>query len=336
MNFVILLGAVLAASLIGTGLLRRYALRRNVVDIPNDRSSHRVPTPRGGGVAIVVSFLAGLAVVAATGLVDGRTAWALAGAGALVATVGFLDDHGHVAAGWRLLAHFAAAGWALLALGGLPPLVALGATMHLGWFGNALCAIALVWLLNLYNFMDGIDGIAALETVTVCVAAIVVYQVRAPSPAEWRSPALLAAATLGFLAWNRPPARIFMGDAGSGFLGIVLGVLALRAAQLVPALLWSWIILLGGFVADATVTLLRRVSRGEKMHEAHRSHAYQHAAVRFGSHARVTVAVGMINLLWLLPWAALTASGRADGLIATSVAYLPLVLLVCRFRAGLP
>lgn len=335
MSVIVLLGTVLAASILATGLLRRYALRRNLLDVPNDRSSHRMPTPRGGGVAIVLTFLAGLVPLVATGLAAGRTAAALAGAGALVAVVGFLDDHGHVAARWRLLAHFAAALWALLALGGLPPIAALGSTIPLGWSGNVLCAVALVWLLNLYNFMDGIDGIAGVEAVTVSAGAIAVYHQQAVPVAEWTMPALLAASTLGFLAWNRPPARIFMGDAGSGFLGIVLGILAVRAGHISPALLWSWAILLGAFVVDATVTLLRRLQRGEKAYEAHRSHAYQHAAARFESHGRVTIAVGVITLFWLLPWASLAASGQVDGLLATAIAYVPLVVLAVRLRAGL-
>ena len=335
MSIVALLALVLAASLVGTGLLRRYALRRNIMDVPNDRSSHLIPTPRGGGGAIVLTFLGGLAVLAASGLTDARTAGALAGAGAIVAVVGFLDDHCHVAAGWRLLAHFAAALWALVVLGGMPPIVALGTTIDLGWVGHVLCAVALVWLLNLYNFMDGIDGIAGVEALAVCAGAIIVYRLRAAAEPDWVVPALLAAATLGFLAWNLPPARIFMGDAGSGFLGVVLGVLAVKAAQISPALLWSWFILLGAFVADATVTLLRRLYRGEKVYQAHRSHAYQHAAVRYRSHGRVAAAVGLINLLWLLPWAVLAGLGRVDGVAATVIAYLPLVVLALGFRAGL-
>jgi len=334
MSVVTLFVVVLAASLVGTGLLRRYALRRNIIDVPNDRSSHLVPTPRGGGVAIVLTFLAGLAVLVAAGLADPRTAAALAGAGAIVALVGFLDDHGHVAARWRLLAHFAAALWALVALGGLPPMAALGTTIDLGWMGDVLGVIALVWLLNLYNFMDGIDGIAGVETLAVCVGAILVHRLRGGAEPSWIIPALLAIATLGFLAWNLPPARIFMGDAGSGFLGIALGILALGAAHVSPTLLWSWIILLGIFTVDATVTLLRRLQRGERIYEAHRSHGYQHAAARWGSHGRVSLMVGAINVVWLWPWAALAGVGRVDGLAAATIAYLPLVALALRLRAG--
>ena len=329
-----LLLCTFAAAAIGTWFLRSYALARRVLDVPNSRSSHQVPTPRGGGLSIVVVFLAGTIVLASAGEISRPVAVALVGAGAIVALVGFLDDHRHIAARWRLLAHFASAAWALWWLGGLPPLELLGAVVNLGWGGSVLAAVGLVWLLNLYNFMDGIDGIAGVEAVTVCLGAVTLYAV-GPSPsAEWALPSVLAAATLGFLVWNFPRAKIFMGDAGSGFLGIVLGVLTLRAAALSPQWIWSWIILLGVFVVDATVTLLRRLQRREKVYEAHRSHAYQHAAALQGSHPPITLAVAAINLIWLLPLALLVGTKRIDGLTGAIVGYAPLVWLAFRLRAG--
>ena len=325
---------VCAAAAVGTWLLRHYALARRVLDVPNDRSSHNVPTPRGGGLSIVVAFLTGTVGLAALGAVTRPVALALVGGGAIVAVVGFVDDHRHVPARWRLLAHFAAAAWVLWWLGGLPPLVLFGRVMSLGLAGSALAAVALVWLINLYNFMDGIDGIAGIETVTVCLGAIALYLLR-PSPApEWVLPGLLAAATLGFLLWNFPPAKIFMGDGGSGFLGLTLGTLAMRAGAIAPHWFWSWIILLGVFVVDATVTLLRRLQRREKVYQAHRSHAYQHAAVQCASHRTVTLAVASINLLWLLPWALLVGTGRLEGVAGVLIAYTPLVWVALRLEAG--
>lgn len=317
-----------------TALLRRYAIARRILDVPNDRSSHTVPTPRGGGVAIVVAFIGSLALLWGSHVLDWRVACALTGAGALIALVGFLDDHRHVAARWRLLAHFLAAIWALACLGGLPPVAALGGSADLGWGGNLLAVVALVWLLNLYNFMDGIDGIAGVEAVTVCVGAVALYVTSSAPSSDWVLPAALAAATLGFLVWNFPPAKIFMGDAGSGFLGLMLGALAIRGAALHPAWLWSWIILLGVFVVDATVTLLRRLARRERVYEAHRSHAYQSASRRIGSHRPVTLAVGAINLCWLLPLALLVGTARLDGLLGTLIAYAPLLWLTWRYDAG--
>jgi Fuc2NAc and GlcNAc transferase len=338
MSIWLLLPAVAGVALFLTGALRRYALARNLIDIPNARSSHSVPTPRGGGVAIVVSFLLALPLMAGMGFIAWPLTLALLGAGAGIAVLGFLDDHGHIAARWRLLGHFAAAIWALFWLGGLPPLVMLGFTFDLGWFGHALAAVYLVWLLNLYNFMDGIDGIASVEAICVCLGGALLYGLLgfagSTQPTELVVSLLLAAAVTGFLFWNFPPARIFMGDAGSGFLGVTLGVLSLQAAWVAPQLLWSWLVLLGVFIVDATFTLLRRLLRGDKVYEAHRSHAYQYASRRLGRHLPVTLIVGGINILWLLPIALWVGLGGVDGLLGLMIAYVPLLGLAVKYHAG--
>ena len=321
-----------------TGVVRHYAMARHLMDIPNERSSHSVPTPRGGGVAIVLTFLAALPIFAAIHSFPWAMIVAIIGAGATVAVIGFLDDHGHVAARWRLLGHFAAAIWALLWLGGLPPLDLIGISVDLGWLGHALAVLYLVWLLNLYNFMDGIDGIASVEAICVCLGGALLLAMlnlsHSSQALDWFIPLLLAFAVLGFLFWNFPSARIFMGDAGSGFLGISLGVLSLQAALAAPQLLWSWLIMLGVFVVDATWTLLRRLLQGEKVYEAHRSHAYQQASRRFGKHVPITLSVMGINLLWLLPIALWVGLGKLNGPLGLLIAYLPLVLLAIKFKAG--
>ena len=330
------LGLILAVGIFSaalTGLLRRYALARGVIDVPNARSSHALPTPRGGGVAIVLGTALALPALWAAEVIAPAQLWALLGAGGVVAVVGFADDHGHIAARWRLLAHFSAAAWALAWLGGLPPVPFLTALQMPGWVGAVFGALYLVWMLNLYNFMDGIDGIAGVEAVCACLGGAALYLLSG-HPALSLLPLVLAAAVAGFLCWNFPPAKIFMGDAGSGFLGITLGVLSLQAGGVSPQLFWAWVILLGVFVTDATVTLLRRLLRGEKLYQAHRSHAYQHAARHFGRHRPVTLAVAAINLLWLLPLALGVGSGILGALAGVVLAYAPLALLAFRFRAG--
>ncbi|MGH2433521.1 MAG: MraY family glycosyltransferase [Pseudomonas sp.] len=327
--FIVLIGLAWAI----TWGLRAYALARNVVDVPNERSSHTVPTPRGGGVAIVVTFLIAMLWLSTVHQLDIRLSVAMFGAGFAIAVLGFLDDHGHIHAKWRLLCHFLIAGWAIACLGGVPPIVLLGREFDLGWVANILALLYLVWLTNLYNFMDGIDGIASIEAITCCFSACgIYYLVNLPDLAA--SPLVLAAAVIGFLVWNFPTARIFMGDAGSGFLGLMLGIISIHAAFSSFNLFYSWIILLGVFVVDATFTLMRRLLRGEKVYEAHRSHAYQYAARHFGKHTSVTIGVMVINLLWLMPLAYMAAVSALDGLLAVSIAYAPLLMLAIKYGAG--
>lgn len=330
-GWLIPLVAVLSLAL--TAVLRRYALARSIIDVPNARSSHAVPTPRGGGVAIVIAFLMALVTIAVEGGAGLHELVALGGSGALIAIIGFMDDHGHIAARWRLLGHFLAAAWALAWLGGFPAVQVFGWQLDLGWFGVFFALFYLVWLLNLYNFMDGIDGIASVEAICACLSACLLYWVGGFEQLLLL-PLLLAMAVFGFLYWNFPPARIFMGDAGSGFLGIALGVLSLQAAWASSQLFSCWLILLGVFIVDATYTLIRRLSRGDKVYEAHRSHAYQFASRLYGKHLPVTLAVGVINLFWLLPIALCVILLGMDGALGVVIAYAPLVVLAVRYRAG--
>ena len=250
-----------------------------------------------------------------------------------VAAVAFWDDHGHVSRRLRVAVHFGAAAWAPAWVGGLPPLPLGGGAVGLGFAGDALAAVAVVWLLNLYNFMDGIDGIAGVEAVTVAGgAALILLLGGDPASAHWVL--WLAAAAAGFLVWNWPPARIFMGDAGSGFLGFVFGALAVATSHGEAINLWSWAILLAAFIGDATWTLLRRLTRRDTWYEAHRSHAYQIASRRLGSHLKVTLLVGAFNLLWLLPLALLAATRPEWGWALALLAYLPVVAVAAGLGAG--
>jgi Fuc2NAc and GlcNAc transferase len=329
----LLLPAALLLSWWLTARARRHALATELLDRPNARSSHTVPTPRGGGVAIVASFLLLTVGLGATGLIEPALAIAIVGAGLLVAGLGYADDRKPLPARWRFLGHAAAAAWVLAWMGPVPPMPLLGVVVNLGLAGPALCLLFLVWMINLFNFMDGIDGIASVEAITVCLGGALLWWLAGRGTGAGLA-LLFAACVAGFLLWNFPPARIFMGDAGSGFLGLVVALLALWCGQATPALFWSWFILVGCFMVDATTTLLRRVRRGDKFHEAHRSHAYQYASRQHGGHLPVTLACGAINIGWLLPIAALVALGRLDGVLGVGVAYAPLVWLAYHYKAG--
>jgi len=307
-----------------TYLLRIYALKKNVIDVPNARSSHSVPTPRGGGMAIVLAYSG---VLALSGW------WWLFAAGLLVAIVGWLDDQWHVKPLIRLQVHIMSCAMVVYAAGGLPAFSMFGLEMQWGLAGSVLAVIALAWILNLYNFMDGIDGIAGVEAVTTAgVAGLILWFVYGGYDLAWLH-LYLAAGSLGFLLWNWPPAKIFLGDAGSGFLGLMLGALTILSASYVAEMLWVWLILLGVFIVDATFTLTRRLLRGDKVYEAHRSHGYQYASRLYG-HKAVTLAVLAINLLWLAPIALTVAMKHVDGAWGLLMAYAPLTWLAWNYKAG--
>ncbi|MGI5912554.1 MAG: MraY family glycosyltransferase [Syntrophomonadaceae bacterium] len=278
-----------------TGVTRKLALKNNILDIPNSRSSHIVPTPRGGGLAFVVVFLVGISLLFCLGVFELRVFLVLFGGGCLIAGVGWLDDRQGLSAVVRLCFHFLASIWAVSWLGGVPSLNLGFTELDLSRWGSVIAVVGLVWMINLYNFMDGIDGIAGIEAVTVTAVAAILLRSQASNVGI--PSLLLAVAVLGFLIWNWPPAKIFMGDIGSGFLGYILAVFALWSENSGAVPLLVWLLLLGVFIVDATVTLFKRMARGEKLYEAHRSHVYQLAIQAGYSHKQVTLTVLLINIM---------------------------------------
>jgi Fuc2NAc and GlcNAc transferase len=326
--------SAIAMSALLTGVVRKLALSHGVLDIPNERSSHGTPTPRGGGVSIVLVASAALAVLGVFGLLHRDLLVALVGGGVAVGIIGFLDDHRSLPTGMRLAVHIGAACWALIWLGGLPPLRIGAQTVQLGWAGHVLAALGIVWTLNLFNFMDGIDGIAACEAVFVAWGGAFLAVDGGSSIEVPTASLMFGAACCGFLLWNWPPARIFMGDVGSGYIGYFVSVLAVASARDNSVAVWVWLVLGGVFFVDSTVTLVRRAFRGERIHEAHRSHAYQWLARRWGSHRRVTVAVAMVNVIWLLPCAFLATLHPDRAVAIVVVALVPLVALAIAAGSG--
>jgi Fuc2NAc and GlcNAc transferase len=235
-----------------------------------------------------------LVIGGAMGWMPWRLVAALGVGGVLVAGVGWLDDHRATSARLRLAVHFAAAAWAVAWLGGYPS-VSLGSFgVDLGASGAAIAIVGIVWAVNAYNFMDGIDGIAAGEAVVVAGCGGLLMVQAHPQLAAVSF--VVSATSAGFLVLNWAPAKIFLGDVGSGLLGYCFGVLAVGTenAGALPAL--AWIILLGVFVVDATVTLARRLSRREQVYRAHREHAYQRAVQAGATHKAVASAVVVLDL----------------------------------------
>ena len=327
--------ALLVASAFITRQLVMNSDRFSKMDIPNERSSHQTPTPRGGGIAFVATSLVGFLLLLLINNLDNADVLALCGAGIIVAIAGHLDDRQRISgATVRLVVH--AIGAIILIVGiGFPSQISLfDRTVSTGIIGSILGVIYLMWLLNLFNFMDGTDGIAASEGIFVCLAGAILNHHVLSGINHSAAAIILAASIFGFLLYNWSPAEIFMGDVGSGYLGIAIGGLSLMAAKQQYELLWVWIILLAVFVSDATVTLIRRLLRKQKPHVAHRSHAYQHLAIRLNSHAKVAVLVLAVNIVWLLPIAFFVADNQLAGTTGVIIAYVPLLTAVLALGAG--
>ncbi len=317
---------------VGVALFRLTALRLHIVDVPNSRSMHHLPTPRGGGMVVVVVW-----VIACT-------IGAYQGAGLLpillillaistVSIVGAFDDFYSIGIKFRLSIQFLMALLAVFSEGMID--ITFGPTVILesGIILNGLTVIGLVWLLNLFNFMDGTDGLAACESLFIAIAGgSFLFWIGDVVTARWLF--YLVACMLGFLVWNFPPARVFMGDSGSSFLGFFFGIVAITTHNTGSATIWFWLILMGVFIVDATFTLLRRFLRGERVYEAHKTHAFQRVASRYKSHLTVMLATITFNILWLLPMALLSQWHRDWGFLLCVVAYTPLVWLVHKSGAG--
>lgn len=337
-----ILVAMVAVGWFGARLVERHAEALRLVQAPNHRSSHERPTPHGGGLGMVAAGSAAGILYAFGGPQEFLGVVAL---GLLLAGVGLGDDIANLSSRLRLgVQAFACAGLLWL----LPPLPAIGLIGGVSLHGPVLLALVLLaglWWINLFNFMDGIDGIAGSQGVFMLAAAVLIAVAAGHLPgaavlegeAGWML--AVAAAALGFVLRNWPPARIFMGDVGSTWLGFMIFALALASVAAGWMSYAAWLVLAALFAVDATVTLLRRVAAGRRPSEAHRSHAYQLLARRAGSdrtlgHRCVTLLAAAVNLGWLAPlcWASLAWPQAAWGWVV--LAWAPLVVAVWRVGAG--
>jgi len=315
-------------SVLFTGCYRRYALSHNIVDIPNERSSHTIFKPRGGGVVFIALWLVYVIFVYLIGQISLLHAMLFVPSVAMIGIIGYWDDRKNLPARWRLLVQVVAAMIVIILLGDFPIITLANYKFALGVAGSILAVFMIVWSTNLYNFMDGIDGIAGVE-------ALFVYGVGgwllwfsdgyALAILAWG----LAAAVAGFLCWNWPKAKIFMGDVGSAGLGFLIIPFALAGQKWYGMSVLIWLILYGVFWFDATVTLLRRIIAGERYYLAHRLHAYQRLHQSGWSHHQVLWAVIITNIL-LSILAIVTYRQPANDLWLTFIAVVCLTLLYIR------
>lgn len=312
-------GSALVLSALLTAGSIFYARRRNLIDEPGMRRSHSVPTPRGGGIGIVVAIIACALVPAVGWSRIPLFAWWLVPPVAGIALVGWIDDHGGLSAARRFAMHCAAAAWTFVVPAVLPGLFAdASVAPAVPWPEVAaalVVALAAVWWINLHNFMDGIDGILALQAVFV-LAVVSALTARTFAGASLQFMVWIAAVA-GFVPFNFPRARIFMGDVGSGVLGFLIAVAVCWQAGLPDAASASGLVACSAFVTDATCTLVSRMLRGRRWYSAHREHLYQWLVRCGNSHARVVAFYMGWNLLIVLP--VIVWMNRPDALARDSL-----------------
>jgi len=302
-----------------------------LLDVPVERSAHRLATPRGGGIAIVISVYSFLFILTSQGYLN-LFQFSVLLCALPVAVAGFVDDIRSLSIKVRLPVHLLAAFVALALLGPVPEPFFSGLIELPYILMSALLMLALVWLLNLYNFMDGIDTLAAGQCLFVSGAAAILLP-DTQSALIWVCIGLFLA-TLGFFLWNLPPASLFMGDVGSTFLGFFLGLLGLLSHFDGSLSVWVWVLLMGVFIADTTYTLLRRWVAGHSVTQGHSTHAYQHLARRLASHSRVAMVLTLVNVIWLLPLAWLAAEYPQLGVVLAISGIVPLMLAAAALGAG--
>jgi len=289
--FLLLAASLIIVSYALTWVILRFSLNRNILDIPNERSSHTQPTPRGGGLAIVISWYVGITILFMTGSLNRNLYFALL-CGILLAIISFIDDLYDIKPSIRLIAQTTAAIVSLIFLSGIQPVLLFGVNIIPNIVLIVITIIGMVWFINLYNFLDGIDGYASVEAIMMSFA---LYLIAGESIAL-----ILIASVVGFLIWNWPKARIFMGDVGSTQLGFILVVLGIYLHNEHSLSIIYWLILASPFWFDATLTLYRRWRKKEKLSIAHRNHMYQRLVQSGFSHLKVDILLVLLNIILIL------------------------------------
>jgi UDP-N-acetylmuramyl pentapeptide phosphotransferase/UDP-N-acetylglucosamine-1-phosphate transferase len=283
--FIITVSAFLFATM-GTGFIAFVLRQTDVMDEPNERSNHDIPTPRGGGIAVLSSIIAFLIVSG----VSSPIIYALLALG----IISFLDDIRGVSILWRFAIQIATVAWLihdsnLLVFQGLLPQE----------LDNIATGIIWLWFINAYNFMDGIDGITGSQTVGICLGLAVCSQLITDFPNGLLFDlGIVGAAVFGFLLWNWHPAKIFIGDVGSITLGFIVGLMLLKLANLGY---WPAALLLPAYyVIDASLTLFKQVITGKKFWQAHSEHAYQQAARAGKTHSQIVKRINLLHILLII------------------------------------
>ncbi|PLY10464.1 MAG: glycosyl transferase [Arcobacter sp.] len=275
-------------SFVLTFFIKNYAIKKSLVAHVNERSSHTVPIPHGGGIAIAITWFLGIIYLYVNNEIEINLFYALM-IGVIISVVSYLDDLFELSAKVRLITQSLVALLGLILLGGLDSISFGLLDIDNFIFTNIFAFFMIIWFINLYNFLDGIDGYAGSEAIFLSLSGFILY--------GGSHFLILIVAVFGFLIWNWHKAKIFMGDVGSTLLGYNVAIFTIYYANNDNKNLWIWIILFGIFWFDATLTLYRRKINGEKLSQAHKKHAYQRLTQSGWSHSKVTIYSIVINMI---------------------------------------
>lgn len=317
-----------------TSYYKKFAVRWNILDVPNVRSSHKEPIPRGAGITFFISFNVVLGLLAWQNQLSMYYLYPVLLGGPVILILGYWDDLRSLPATIRLVFHFSAALFVFLLISsGFSKAVEISFLPNWPWLTAIFCILFIAWFINLYNFMDGADGLAtSIGMVGSGLIAILSYYAGNKDLAIIY--VVLSYALAGFLVFNWYPAKVFMGDSGAYYLGYIFGSLALVSKMYYDSSLYVHLIIFGLFIVDATWTLLRRLFRRERVFQGHRMHAFQKLMARGLGHAKVTSIYILITVLWLFPMAWLSMHYATLSFLFLVLAYLPIFGFVLYFKAG--
>ncbi|MCB9072183.1 MAG: glycosyltransferase family 4 protein [Bdellovibrionaceae bacterium] len=315
---------------------RKMALRFGIMDIPNERSAHIEPIPRGAGIAFFFAFNVVLGILVFQNALTMKYTYPVFLGGPVVMLLGYWDDVSSLSAWIRLFVHFLVSLFILVLISaGFSKGIDVSFLPSIPWLTAAFTVFYIAWFINLYNFMDGCDGLAT--TVGMVGAGLIAILSFVSGNTDLAIIyVVLAYALAGFLIFNWFPAKVFMGDAGAYYLGYVFGALALVSKLYYDSSLFVHLIIFGTFIVDATWTLIRRFLRGVRVFQAHREHAFQKLMVQGWGASRVTALYVLITVLWLFPMASFAMSNLKYSFWFLVVAYLPLWGFVIWMKAGTP
>ena len=324
-SVVLISGFALILTIFFGSLWRKVAFQHSISSIPNNRTLHVGTIHIGGGIAIALGWTLATSILLWLGVLNIGVFISLTLGGGFMSVLGLIDDAWDLSARLKLLAQIAGTVWCLYWFGGVPPFSILSFEIHLGWVGYPIAGVVVLWMIKLFNFMDGVDGMLAscVAFIGMSMGSFLLFE------GSYHNAALLyslSAASIGFLFFNWPPAVMFMGDAGSLFFGLLIPMLIMSTLASHGGLFWVWIIICGYVLTDTTTTLILRLLYVRPFLDAHRHHAYQSLAYRSGDHRRVTLMVIVIQVLWLLPIAMTAYWVSSYGAVFTFMALAPLTI----------